>query len=385
LTDSDSTDRRWLDVAARLASPALGTAGPGPTVGALVVDPDRQLMFGRGVTPPGGISHAEELALADANGLTEGRTLYVTLEPAAHYGSLSPVTDLIIEAGIGRVVCGALDPDRERSEQGLQELAQAGIEALYLPHQPSQLLNEGYASRVARGRPFVTMKIALSPDGMVGHNRADEAIPFGVEALRFIERQRAAADAVLSGAARAEIEDNDLRVHLDGLDTRGALRVLLSGARPLDIDRELFTAVTGVAITVVTTPDRPIKLRAGIEIVAIDGRNGHPDLRNVLTLLADRGINRVFVEAGARLAEAFIAGELVDRIHVIDTAGEIGRGGVPAAILGRFEDRIAAARFSEVDQRVLGEDKVRTLERDQEPKVRGSEHLQTFPLRSRDT
>ena len=85
--------------------------------------------------------------------------------------------------------------------------------------------------------------------------------------------------------------------------------------------------------------------------------------RAVLALLAERGINRLFVEAGARLAETFIAGEMVDRLHVIDTPAALGRGGVPAALLGRFEDRIAAARFSEVDRRVLGEDKVRTFER----------------------
>jgi diaminohydroxyphosphoribosylaminopyrimidine deaminase/5-amino-6-(5-phosphoribosylamino)uracil reductase len=371
---TDSLDTRWLDAAASLAMPSLGSTGQTPAVGAILLDPDTQQVLGRAATPEHGLAQAVPLALADADGLTAGATLYVTLEPAAHYTNLAPVTGDIIDAGIARVVVGALDPDRQRAGEGLRELAEAGIEIAYVEHEPSRLLNEGYATRLTKGRPFVTMKMTLSPDGMVGYNAPGQPQLLGVEALRFVERERAAADAVLSGAARASIEDNDLCVHLDGLEARGALRVVLAGAQDLDMDLELFAAVSGVPIMVVTTEDRPLSLRAGIEVLAVDGQRDHPDLRKVLAVLADRGINRVFVEAGARLAETFIAGELVDRIHVIEIAAEIGRSGVPAALLGSFEDRIAAARFSEVDRRTLGEDKVRVLER--EP-----EKLQAFPAR----
>ena len=114
---------------------------------------------------------------------------------------------------------------------------------------------------------------------------------------------------------------------------------------------------------VVTTPERALSLRPGIEVVAVEGRHGRPDLRTALGVLAERGVNRLFVEAGAKLAESFIAGELIDRLCLLDSPVELGRAGVPAALLGRFEDRIQAARFSEVDRRMLGEDKVRTLTR----------------------
>jgi diaminohydroxyphosphoribosylaminopyrimidine deaminase/5-amino-6-(5-phosphoribosylamino)uracil reductase len=363
LSEPRSSDLRWLDVAARLATPALGSTGPAPAVGALVVDVDRQLVFGRAVTPARGTAPAEVLALAEAKGLTQGRTLYLTLEPAAHYTSFAPVTDTILYAGIARVVVGALDPDPKHAGQGLRALYDADVDAVHLRHQPSELLNEGYATRLTKGRPFVTLKVALSADGMVGYS-APGAEPFlGAEAQRFVERERAAADAVLSGAARAEIEDNDLRVHLEGLEGRAALRVIVAGTRDIDLKRELFAAVSGVPILVFTTPDRPLTLRPGVEIVQVEGRHGRPDLRKVLAQLAARGINRLFVEAGAKLAESFVAGELIDRLHIVDAAAELGRAGVPAALLGRFQDRIAAARFSEVDRRQLGEDKVRTLER----------------------
>ena len=361
--DRHSSDVRWLDVAAALAMPMLGATGATPTVGAIVVDPDMQMLFGRAATPPRGLSQAVPLALAEAKGETLGRTLYTTLEPASHYTNLAPVAGAVIEAGIGRVVVGALDPDRAHAGEGLRDLAHAGIEIAHIPHAPSRLLGEGYATRIGKGRPFVTMTLTLTADGMAGRNRAGEEQLLGVEALRFVERERAAADAVLSGAARAQIEDNDLRVHLDGLNNRGALRVLLAGNRDLDLKLDLFAAVSGVPILVVTTPDRPLRLRPGIEVLEVEGQRGHPDLRRVLSILGERGISRVFAEAGARLAETFIAGELVDRIHILDVGRSLGRDGVPAALLGRFDDRIAAARFAEVDRRALGEDKVRTLER----------------------
>jgi diaminohydroxyphosphoribosylaminopyrimidine deaminase/5-amino-6-(5-phosphoribosylamino)uracil reductase len=363
LSEPSPSDVRWPDVAARLATPALGSTGSSPTVGALVVDEDRQLLFGRAVTPTRGTAQAEVLALSEAKGLTQGRTLYLTLEPAARYTSFAPVTDTILYAGIARVVVGALDPDRKHAGQGLRALHEADIETVHVEHAPSVLLNEGYATRVTRNRPFVTLKVTLTADGMVGY-AAPGSEPFlGAEAQRFVERERAAADAVLSGAARAQIEDNDLRVHLDGLEGRAGLRVVVAGTREIDLKRELFAAVSGVPILVFTTPDRPLALRPGIEVAQVEGRHSRPDLRKVMSVLADRGINRLFVEAGAKLAESFIAGELIDRLHIVDSPVELGRAGVPAALLGRFEDRIAAARFSEVDRRQLGEDKVRTLER----------------------
>lgn len=371
MSDQEAIDRRWLDAAARLAMPALGTTGPSPTVGAVLVDPKTNLMLGRAVTPGRGATQAESLAIADAEGPTQGSTLYLTLEPAAQDAMLAPVIGQIVEAGIARVVVGELDPEGEQAGKGLKDLADSGIETLHLPHEPSHLVNEGFAMRVTKGRPFVTLKITVSVDGKVGHAQQGQLPPIGVEAQRFVERERAAADAVMSGIARAEIEDNDLSVHLEGLTERNALRVVLAGNRDINPEMDIFFRPGGAPILVVTSPDRPVSLRRGIEVVEIEGRRGHPDLRQVLSLLADRGINRVFVEAGARVAETFIAHELIDRLFVIDSAVEVGRFGIPAALLGRFQDRITAARYSEVDRFVLGEDNVRVFVRGQDLQLPG--------------
>lgn len=357
MSDPDAIDLRWLDAAARLAMPALGTTGSSPTVGAIVADRTNPPLLGRGVTTLRGNGQAELLALAEAREAAAGCTLYMTLEPPASSSAA------IAEAGIARVVVGALDPDPLLAGEGLKALTARNVGTHTVAHEPSRRLNEGYAMRLTRKRPFVTMKVTVSVDGMVGHTQPGNPPPMGIEALRFVDRERAASDAVLSGVARAEVEDNDLRIRLPGLDERAPLRVALVGAREFDQTMQLFAGNSSVPMIVFTTPEHPVKLRRGIDVVQVEGRRSHPDLRKVTSLLAIGGINRLFVEAGARLAESFIAAELIDRLHVIDSALNIGRFGVPAALGGRFHERVLAAKYTEVDRLVLGEDKVRTYER----------------------
>ena len=357
---TDHPDIRWLDAAARLASPHLGTSGAGPTVGALIVDEARRLVFGRGVTSAGGAVAAETLALGEARELAKGRTLYVTIEPSA---GPTPVMDAIAKAGPARVVVGMLDPHKRLAGVGIKLFNQAGIVATHLEHAPSVALNEGYTMRVRNRRPFVTLALTMSADGMLGHRQPGGPALLADTAMHWIERERAASDAILTGVSRAARMGGDLTVRLDGLHTHPHLRVLLIGAGPVPDDLELFATLSGYPTLAISAPERAIALGDRVEHVTVEGRRGRPGLRAVMALLAECGINRLMVEAGAQLADAFIAAELVDRLIVVDSSQDIGRGGVPAAVMGRFEDRIAAARFSEVDRRALGEDKVRTFQR----------------------
>jgi diaminohydroxyphosphoribosylaminopyrimidine deaminase/5-amino-6-(5-phosphoribosylamino)uracil reductase len=357
VTDPAASDLRWLDAATRLALPALGTTGPIPPVGAIVADPLSTQLLGHAVTQHRGAGQAELLALADADGVAAGRTLYLTMEPPA--ASATPIA----EAGIFRVVAAALDPDPAQAGAGLKALAGRNIEAVHVPYAPAQALIEGYTMRLTRNRPFVSLKITVSANGMVGHAQPGGPPPIGIEAARFIDRERAASDAVLSGVARAEIEDNDLRPHLPGLGDHTPLRVVLAGNRDVNPGLRVFAEGEGGPLLVFTTPERPLSLPRPINVVPVEGRRGHPDLRKVVNLLATGGVNRLLVEAGARLAESFISAELIDRLYLIDSAIDIGRFGVPAALLGRFLERITVARYSEVDHLVLGDDKVRIFER----------------------
>lgn len=365
MSDVTAQDRRWLDAAARLARPYLGTTAENPTVGAIIIDEDLQLLFGRAVTAKGGRPHAETQAIAEARSSARGRTLYVTLEPCDHWGRTPPCADAVIQAGIRRVVVGLLDPDPRTAGAGIERLRQAGIDvALAQDHQPSLLLHEGHIARKTRGMPFVTAKLAVSKDGMIGLPDQGNVPITGEEARRWTHMERALSDAVMVGARTAQVDDPQLTVRLKGLEHRSHTRVILAGSRPFDTSLNLIDGVSGYPTMIIAETGRAFEVPPEVQVIEVEGRNGRPNLRKALAALSERGIGRLMVEGGAKLTEALIAAELIDRFHLLTGTTTVGRKGVPATILGGIDGRLRAAGFIEVDRRALGADMLRTFERE---------------------
>jgi diaminohydroxyphosphoribosylaminopyrimidine deaminase/5-amino-6-(5-phosphoribosylamino)uracil reductase len=355
VTDPEAGDRRWLDAAARIATPWLGTTAENPTVGALVVRDG--LLLGRGVTAAGGRPHAEPQALAMAGEGAHGATLYVTLEPCNHWGRTPPCVDAVIAAGVARVVTGLVDPDPRTAGQSLAKLQAAGIETSALDHAPSRRLHEGFLSRVTRGRPFVTLKLAVSADSMVG--RADRGqVPItGDAAGRWTHMQRALSDAVLVGGSTAAIDNPLLTVRLPGLAARTPLRLVLAGRSPLPADLILFVSQPAHPVAVIGQAGALLPEGVPLWVPRDAG------IAAALELIAGHGVSRLLVEPGARLCEALLASGLVDRFHLLTSAITVGPGGVPATVHGALADRLAAAGLVEVDRRALGPDMLATFER----------------------
>lgn len=165
-----STDERWLAAAARLAARARPLSRPNPAVGAIIVKDG--VVVGRGHTEAGGRPHAEAVALEQAGEQARGATLYVTLEPCAHKSERGPAcADLVAEAGLARTVIGQRDPDPRTSGEGAARLKRARIEVTALDDPGSRESLKGYLATKALGRPFVTLKLAMSLDGCIA--RAD--------------------------------------------------------------------------------------------------------------------------------------------------------------------------------------------------------------------
>ncbi|MDP1731031.1 MAG: bifunctional diaminohydroxyphosphoribosylaminopyrimidine deaminase/5-amino-6-(5-phosphoribosylamino)uracil reductase RibD [Devosia sp.] len=364
MSDVSAQDCRWLDAATRLARPYLGTTAENPTVGAIVVDEQLQLVFGRAVTARGGRPHAETQALAEARGSARGRTLYVTLEPCNHWGRTPPCADAVIQAGIGRVVVGLLDPDPRTAGNGIKRLRQAGIVVALADHRPSRLLHEAHIMRKTRGRPFITAKLAVSKDGMIGlPDKANVPIT-GEEARRWTHMERAMSDAVMVGARTAQIDDPQLTVRLKGLEHRTHMRIILAGATSFDTSLNLIDGVSGYPTMIITEQGHGFDVPPEVQVIEVEGKNGRPNLRKAMAALSDKGVGRLMVEGGAKLIESLIAAELVDRFHLLKSEAMIGRKGVPATMLGSMEGRLRAAGFAEVDRRALGADIVCTFERE---------------------
>ena len=355
-------DRRWLDAATRIAAPFLGATAENPTVGALIVDARTEVLLGRGVTATGGRPHAETIALDAAGAAARGATLYSTLEPCNHWGRTPPCCDAVLRAGIARVVLGLLDPDPRTKGDSIKRFLEAGLEVVVADHQPSQRLHRGFTLRQTENRPFVTLKLAVSADGKIGIAELGSLAITGEIARRWTHMQRALADAVLVGGATAQIDDPRLTVRLKGLENRTALRVILSGAQ-LDTSVNLIASLSGYPIAVLSTVDTVPDVPASVEVITVEGTDGHPDLRASLAALSRKGIGNLLVEGGARTSEGFLAAGLVDRFHLLTSEIMVGDSGVPASAAGSIEDRLAAAGLTLVDQRALGDDMLRTYER----------------------
>ena len=345
-------DSRWLDAAARYATPFAGTTADNPAVAALVVDPNTQILVARAVTAKGGRPHAEAEAIARAGFEAAGCTLYVTLEPCHHWGRTPPCVDAIIRAGIMRVVIGAGDPKTAGSS--VAQLESAGVETVLARHAPSMALHAGHILRHTAGRPFVTAMLAVSADSMLGR-RGEGRAPVTGAVRQWLDIARSRSDAILVGAATARLDNPDLTVALPGLPGRTPLRVVLAGASGIDRKVNLVGGFSGYRTAIIAETSAQVEAPASVETIRVGGHNGRPDLAVALGALADRHVQNLFVEPGQRLTAALLEADLVDRFALVTLAGTIGTDGVPASPDGSIADLLGAAGLRETGRQALGD------------------------------
>ena len=319
-----------MDAAARLASRGRPTARPNPAVGCIIVNNAR--VVGRGWTATGGRPHAEAAALAQAGELARAGTAYVTLEPCAHVSERGPAcSTLLADAGVAKVVVGALDPDPRTAGSGMERLRKAGIEVAHLPSPAVDDSLAGYLVRAALGRPHVTLKLALSLDGCIA--MADGASQWitGAEARAHVHSRRAMSDAILVGGATWRQDRPRLDVRLEGLQDRSPARVLLTRGIAPD------------GVKVINAPEQI----AGLE-----------------------GVQYLYVEGGAGAAASFLAADLVDRLEIYRAPIVIGKGLPALGDVGLGSLAEAHGRWQLAERRQLGSDSFtayrRTRNKDQD-------------------
>ena len=339
MTLATAEDLRWLDAAARYATPFLGTTGDNPCAAALVVEPHRQFLIARAVTARGGRPHAEALALESAGLNAAGATLYVTLEPGHLWGRTPPSADAIVRSGIMRVVIGVLDPDPRIAGAGIKSLQSAGIEVVLANHAASAVLHAGHLRRHSKARPHVTAMLVVSP--------ADKVIsPAAGQARGWIDLQRSRSDAVLIGAASARNDRGDLVVAMPGMARRTPLRIVLAGAGGVDRSLKLVGGFSGYRTAVIAENDAPVDAPISVQVMRVKGSRGRPDLAASLGALAQKGIQNLLVEPGPRLAAAMLFAGLIDSFGLISTTADQNAGPV-ASSSGRIIDVIRAAGLVE--------------------------------------
>lgn len=310
-------DSAYMARALRLAAQGEYTAHPNPMVGCVIVAGDA--IVGEGWHELAGESHAEINALRAAGDAARGATAYVTLEPCAHHGKTPPCCDALIAAGIAEVVVAIEDPNPAVSGRGVKALVEAGIAVRRdLMQGSAEKLLEGFLSRVARGRPFVRVKIASSLDGRVAMVDGESHWITGPASRSDVQRMRARAGAIMTGIGTVLADDPSLTVRDNAIDMRGRqpLRVVLDSGLRMPLSAEMLALPGSTLVYCETDDKRQPLVDAGAEVVKVNGSNGRVDLQQVLEDLARREINNVLVEAGPVLAGQIIGQKLVDELVI---------------------------------------------------------------------
>lgn len=339
--------------ALRLARLGLRTTHPNPRVGCVVTAGGR--VIGEGWHEKAGGPHAEILALERAGERARGATVYLNLEPCCHQGRTPPCTDALIDAGIARVVVGMQDPNPQVGGGGIQMLRGAGVEVdVGLMGEAALVLNRGFVSRMQRGRPWVTVKMAASLDGRTAAAGGESQWITGDAARADVHRLRAQASAIMTGSGTARADNPALTARCEGV-TRQPLRVLVDGALSVPETSRLFEGSAPVVVATAVDP-AGVDYGAHVDVVRLHAGNSRVDLVGLMRHLGEREVNEVLVEAGASLAGALLKNRLVDEIvlYLAPTLlGNDAAGMFDLPFIESLDDRVAA---SVTDVRRIGPD-----------------------------
>ena len=334
---SEAADRRFMQLALTLGRRGQGQTWPNPAVGAVVVKDG--IIVGRGWTQAGGRPHAEPEALARAGEAAKGATLYVTLEPCSHVGKSPPCADAIIAAGIARVVSAIGDPNPEVAGKGHARLRAAGIRVdIGLCAEEAAHDHAGHFRKLRDKRPHVILKLAVSADDRIGGPHRTALAITGEKARNRVHLLRAQCDAILVGIGTVLSDDPQLTCRLPGMELRSPVRIVLDRNLRTPMESRLVHSARQTPLWLASSESAEaaaaMKLgAAGAEIIRVVQVSDQPpglDLTEVLQRLAGRGITRLLVEGGSRVAASFVAAGLVDEVWLLRSPQTVGADGVDA-------------------------------------------------------
>ena len=380
------TDEHFMERALALAAATAGLASPNPQVGCVLVR--NGAVIGEGAHLYEGRDHAEIVALkqAAARGLSPaGATAFVTLEPCSHHGRTPPCADALVAAGIARAVVATTDPNPLVSGQGIRKLRDAGIEVtLGICEAEAREINDAFAHFMEHRRPFVTLKAALSADGMLAPDPATRLARqphwlTGPAARDEVQLLRHRSDAILTGIGTVLADDPGLTDRSGILGPGGLPR-----RRPLlrvVLDSHLRTPLTSRLIqTAAATPpgappdllllhteDAPTDAKRAleasapgrIEVVRLPSASpGRLSLPAVLNLLAERNCLSLLLECGSELNGAFLSQDLVDKAVLYFSEQELGSAAIPFA--QGYAPQLLLGKLRHTRHATIGQDTVVT-------------------------
>lgn len=324
-TQFSPQDVAFMQLALDLAKQGEFTTTPNPSVGCVLVKDGK--VVGKGFHAKAGEPHAEVMALREAGEKARGATAYVTLEPCSHFGRTPPCAKGLVEAGVSKMIAAMCDPNPQVAGKGLQILTDAGIEsAVGLLEENAEQLNKGFLKRMRTGKPFVQLKLAMSIDGKTAMASGESKWITGAQARADVQQYRAKASAILSTSQTVLADDPSLNVRWEELPPdvkadypqeklRQPVRVILDSSHKVRSDFKVF--LTESPVWLVGEEDYSLTdFPHFTDYLKLDRNQGETRLQALMAELGKRQINTLWVEAGATLAGALIAENLVDELII---------------------------------------------------------------------
>lgn len=352
-------DHEYMSLALRLAEQGLYTSTPNPRVGCVIVNHGQ--IIGQGAHIKAGEPHAEIMALRDAQAnfpkLIQGADVYVTLEPCSHFGRTPPCADALIKAGVKRVIAAMQDPNPQVAGSGLARLNAAGVEVEHgLMEAQARELNVGFISRMTIKRPFVRTKIAASLDGKTGLANGESKWITGEAARQDVQHWRARSCAILTGIETVLADDPQMNVR-NIPHARQPLRVVVDSQLRLSPSAKILAGGnTSVAYLRDAENKAEALTNAGASLIKLQASNGKVCLKQLLSHLADCGVNEVTVEAGQTLNGALLSLNLIDEFvfyYAPTLLGADARGMFAIPVLNNMEEKV---QLNILDVRQFGQD-----------------------------
>jgi len=360
----DVTDIEFMQRAINLAKKGRFTTTPNPNVGCVLVNNGQ--VIGEGYHQKSGEGHAEVNAMANARdnqpNLIKGATAYVTLEPCSHYGRTPPCSQALIDAGVSRVVIAMTDPNPKVAGRGITMLETAGISTVTgVLEQQARALNSGFLSRMERKRPFVTIKMATTLDGATALSDGTSQWITASDARIDVQGFRAQHCAILTGSGTVVADDPSLNIRYGELgylqqeisetSLRQPLRVVIDSQNLLSPSHKMMSIESPILL--IKRKKDTQQWPNHVEQLVMQG-SGKIDLDALMTELAKREINSVWVEAGANLAGALVEADLCDELIVYQAPKVMGTGNKGLLKLPSIDHMDKLLEMNITDVRMVG-------------------------------
>ncbi|MBU5488262.1 bifunctional diaminohydroxyphosphoribosylaminopyrimidine deaminase/5-amino-6-(5-phosphoribosylamino)uracil reductase RibD [Clostridium sp. MSJ-8] len=352
-------DKIYMKRALELAALGRGKVAPNPMVGAIIVKEDK--IIGEGYHKKYGDNHAEVNAVENATEDVRGATMYVTLEPCAHYGKTPPCAKRIVEEGIKKVVIGVLDPNPLVAGKGVNILKDAGIEVVVgVLEEECRKINEIFMKYIETSRPFVLMKYAMSLDGKISTATGKSKWISCEESRKDVHKLRNNLSAIMVGI-NTVIKDNPmLNCRIEG--GNDPIRIIVDSNLRIPLDSKIVNTSNNISTIVATThkADKDkIKLleERNVEVIVAKEKDGRVDITSLIDKLGEKKIDSILLEGGSEINFSCLQEGIVDKVRIYIAPKILGGNNAKGAVGGRgVSEMIESFNIENIDISTIGSD-----------------------------